>query len=157
MTFNVNDPLDLVALRDEEVLDPIGMGYADVNGITHKTLDLFNNAVKNVGGETTDETLTPELLLDAMVPDDLTVDNKFPDGARTWLQLLFEGASTLQDDLTSHRDKILELFNESPQTETYIAIAALSRAISRAEALFGIDTVISKDDWITARDYTGDQ
>jgi len=155
MAFDKNNTAHLILLRDEQANDPIGMGYAAIDGQTKKTLDLFNVPANNVGGETVNEMLTPSLLLESIVPDDLTVDNKFSDGARTWLQLLFEGTSDLSDDLSNNRDKVLELFNENPQTDTYNAIAALQRAISRAEVLFGVNTNITKADWFAARDYVG--
>ena len=156
MAFDRTDTTHLVTLRDEEANDPISMGYADLPLNTTKTLDFFNNPLKNVGLEETDETLTSDLLLSSIQPNDLTIDvSKFTQGKSDWLTMLLAASEGLTANLSVNRDKILELFNENPQTATYTALAALKRRMSRAEVLFGIGTRISKDDWVTARDYIG--
>lgn len=156
MSFDKTNTVDLVTLRDEELNDPIGMGYALVTGITRKTMDLLNNPLKNIGLEETDETLTSDLLLSSIEPDDLTIDvSKFTQGKSDWLAMLLAASEGLTADLTVNRDKILALFNETPQTTTYTNLAALKRRLSRVEVLFGEGTVISKTDWVAARDYIG--
>lgn len=155
MSFDKTNTVDLIALRDEELNDPLSMGYGVVTGITRKTLDLFNNPLKNVGLEETNAKLTSELLLASIEPDDLTIDAKFTQGSSDWLNMLLAASEGLTADLTVNRDKILALFNETPQTTTYTNLAALKRRLSRVEVLFGEGTVISKTDWVAARDYIG--
>ena len=80
MAFDNTNAADLLALKTEQATDPIGMGYAAVDGQTKQTLDLFNDPLLNVGLDDIDETLTPALLLASIVPDDLTVSAKFTQG-----------------------------------------------------------------------------
>ena len=152
MAFDNTNAADLLALKTEQATDPIGMGYAAVDGQTKQTLDLFNDPLLNVGLDDIDETLTPALLLASIVPDDLTVSAKFTQGELEWLKLLVEASTSLTDDLTVNRDKIVELFNQTPTLDTYTNLVALKRRISRAEVLFGVGTVISRTDWFAARD-----
>lgn len=156
MSFDKTNTAHLIALRDEEANDPLGMGYSTANGVTVKTLDFFNNTLKNVGLEETAETLTSNLLLASIEPDDLTIDvSKFTQGKSDWLAMLLAASEGLTANLSVNRDKILELFNENPQTTTYNNLVALQRRISRVEALFGLGTRIAKADWVVARDYIG--
>ena len=152
MAFDNTNAADLLALKTEQATDPISMGYAAVDGQTKQTLDLFNDPLLNVGLDEVDERLTPALLLASIVPDDLTVSAKFTQGELEWLKLLVEASTSLTDDLTVNRDKIVELFNQTPTLDTYTNLVALKRRISRAEVLFGVGTVISRTDWFAARD-----
>jgi len=153
MAFDNTDPIQLQALQDEQALDPIGMGYAAVDGQTNKTLDLFNNSAKNVGGETTGEDFTPDLALDVIDPDEVTVGAKFSDGQANWLNYLMSAANSVAD-FKAFEAKFRALFADyTPSSNTLDALDAKTRAISRAEVLFGVDTVITKADWFAARDY----
>ena len=51
MAFDVNNPADLLALKNEVNLDPIGMGY-DPTGPTQPLLKLLNDPSENIGGDT---------------------------------------------------------------------------------------------------------
>lgn len=155
MAFDRNSNTDKQKLSDEESIDPAGMGYSVVAGQTKNTLDLFNLAANNVGGEDIDETLTSDLLLQSIEPVDLTISNKFTQGQSDWLMMLLAASQGLEADLSTNRNKIVELFNQTPPIPTYTALVALKRLISRAEVLFGVGTVISRDDWFAARDYEG--
>ena len=149
MAFNRNDPADLLALKTEVNTDPISMGY-DAAGPTKAILDLLNDSANNVGGETTGEDLTVNLLLDAIDPNDLTTGGQFTEGKLDWLRLVVESTMEARENIERHRAKISGLFQPSDQTR--IDLEAQSRAMSRAEVLFGGGTEISKQDWFAARD-----
>ena len=152
MSFDQNNPADLAALKSEQSVDPIGMGYAAVDGQTNKTLALFNDPDLNVGGETTGEAFTPSLILDVIFPDDLTVGNKFSSGQDSWLKLLLEASETLFDDMSQWEAKFRSLFDINPTPQTLLNLDSRLRVLSRAEVLFGEDTSITKSDWYAARD-----
>jgi hypothetical protein len=145
--FDVNDPVDLAALKSEQANDPVSMGYAAVDGQTQKTLGLFNDADSNVGGETTNLELTTAVLLTAMVPADLGAQ-QVDDGERRYIESFLN--RDFETVIEPWRAQIRDAFRTN--SDTVIAIDALFRDISRAEVLFGSGTVISKSDWIAARD-----
>ena len=147
MAFDVTDPADLLALQVEQATDPIGMGYAAVDGSTGRTLALFNDPEKNVGGETTNVELTTGVLLDVMVPSDLGAQ-QVDDGERRYIEALMN--RPFDEMIERWRVQIRNAFRTN--SATVAAIDALFRTMSRAEVLFGVGTVISKSDWFAARD-----
>ena len=149
MSFDRSDPADLLALKTEVNSDPIGMGY-DATGPTKAILDLLNEPASNVGGETTGEDLTVNLLLAAIDPNELTVGGQFTEGELAWLKLVVESTQSPEENIEQHRAKITALFQPSDQTR--VDLEAQSRAMSRAEVRFGIGTNISRQDWFSARD-----
>ena len=149
--FNANDPADLAALKSEQATDPIGMGYAAVSG-TRDTLNLFNLSENNVGLESTGEPFTPDLALDVIEPVEVTVGAKFTEGQANWLNYLMAAADSVLD-FAAFEAKFRALFSSyTPSSVTLTALDARTRRLSRAEVLFGEDTVISKSDWFAARD-----
>ena len=159
MAFDRTNTADLIALRDEEALDPISMGYAAVAGQTKKTLDLFNlveNNVIDTADQYIGEVFTPEVALDVVDPDEITVGAKFSEGQARWLDYLFSSAASLVGSFESFETKFRALFADySPSSVTIDALDARNRKLSRVEFLFGANTVISRDDWFAARDYIG--
>lgn len=147
MAFDKTDPVDLLALKTEEATDPIGMGYAAAQGGTKTTLNFFNLASLNVGGETTITEMTVEVLLREMVPGDFD-DPQVTEGERLFIQSLL--SREFSEDIDRFKLKIIATLANNSQTETNLD--ALVRGLSRAEVLFGKGTVISKADWIAARD-----
>lgn len=159
MAFDLNNPADLIVLRDEEALDPIGMDYALVSGQTNKTLDLFNDPENNVGEDLDDyisEIFTSEVALDVIDATELTVGAKFSEGQSAWLGYLFAAADSLGEKFALFEPKFRALFSAyTPSSNTLDALDARNRKISRAERLFGVGTFITRDDWLAARDYQG--
>ena len=152
MPFDRNDPADLLALKNEVELDPIAMGYAAVVDQTTQLLKLLNDPASNVGGDTAQGDLTPRVLweLAAANPDDFTPHGQFSEGDQFVMQQLFEISNNLDDDLNWARSLISNIF---PANDGFrIALEALSKPLSRAEVLFGEDTVLSREDWLAARD-----
>lgn len=152
MAFDRNNTADLIALRDEELNDPINMGYLAVDGITNETLSLFNQSANNVGLETGEDFLNSETFLKILFAENINSQDQFK------LQLLFIASNGLSDDVSSFKSSISAL-SISLSDE----ITANTRLLSRAEVLFGVvdsngsmeKVVISKQDWIAARDYQG--
>lgn len=159
MAFDRNDSVDLIALRDEESLDPINMGYTVVSGQTKKTLDLFNLPASNVldtADQYIGEVFTSEVALDVIDPDEITVGAKFSEGQARWLDYLFSAASSFGSKFENFETKFRDLFTDyTPTSVTIDALDARNRKLSRVEFLFGANTVISRDDWFAARDYIG--
>ena len=159
MAFDRTNPVDLLALKSEESLDPISMGYAAVSGQTKKTLDLFNLAENNVGTDPEDfigEVFTSEVAMDVIDPVEITVGSKFSEGQARWLGYLFSAADSLGANFSKFEPKFRELFaGYVPASNTLTNLDARNRKLSRAERLFGVGTVISREDWFAARDYQG--
>lgn len=147
MAFDVNDPADLLALKNEINNDPLSLGYnpdANVNTL----LGLLNDASKNTGGETANQKLTPRILLQQVVLSDYDA-NQVTDGERRYIEAFFN-RQNLDEEIEEFRAKIRDAFKIN--STTVANIDALVRPLSRAEVLFGAETVISKADWIAARD-----
>jgi hypothetical protein len=146
MAFDINDPADKLALKNEVNNDPLSLGYnpdANVNTL----LGLLNDASKNTGGETANQKLTPRILLAQVVLSDYD-SNQVTDGERRYIEAFFN-RQNLDEEIEEFRDKIRDAFKINSTTVTNID--ALVRPLSRAEVLFGSETVISKADWIAAR------
>lgn len=159
MAFDRTNPTDLIALRDEVANDPISMGYAAVSGQTKKTLDLLNLSENNVGTDPADfigEIFTSEVALDVIDPDEATVGAKFSEGQARWLDYLFSAADSLGANFKLFETKFRALFADyAPTSTTLDSLDARTRKLSRIERLFGVGTVITRDDWFAARDYVG--
>ena len=152
MAFDKTNTTHLIALRDEESLDPISMGYAAVTGQTQKTLSLFNTPSSNTESTSGQDFLVAEKLLEILFGEAISSQDQFK------LQLLFEATNGLTDDLSQFKADVSAL---SGSLST--AISNNLRELSRAEVLFGsLDSnnsyervIITKADWIAARDYVG--
>jgi hypothetical protein len=152
MAFDQTNTTHLVTLRDEVANDPIGMGYSSNTTLLLRQL---TEGALNVGGETTGDDLTVNLLLDAIAadPGELTVGGQFSQGKLEFIKLVVESSLEAQENIERHRAAITNLFQ--PQDAIRMALEGQSRLLSRAEVLFGVDTEITKDNWYAARDYTG--
>lgn len=149
MAFDRTNQQDLDWLHTEVFTDPISMGY--VPGSTQQgVLARLNDPALNVGGETTGSDLTPRLLLDAIDPADLTPSGNFTQGELEFLKLVVESSASIDDNIEPWRAKITGMFQA--QAATRQALEAQSRALSRAEVMFGADTQIGTQDWFEARD-----
>ena len=146
--FDRTDPADLLSLQTEVNTDPIAMGYQAVVNSTAQLLKLLNDPANNVGGETTNVELTAEVLLDVIDTADFA-SNQVDQGERDWIKMCFDYA---RDGISieKYRAKIQGIFQVNSQTNQNIN--NLTRPLSRGEVLFGAGTVISRDDWIAARE-----
>ena len=150
MSFDVNDPAHLLELKTEQADDPIGMGYAAVDTQTQQTLKLFNDPANNVGGQSADTPLSPEVLLQVLDADEYQGPPVGDSGRALFDLYIAAGLSDNSIELEQFRAAIKSIFATNGATNT--AIDALQSLLSRAEFLFGQGTVISKSDWIAARD-----
>ena len=151
MSFDNTDPVQVAELKSEVETDPIGMGYNPTGG-TPPLLGLLNEPESNVGGETIGADFTSDLVMQVIDPDELTVANKFPEGNARWLDYLMSAASSISN-FADFEVKFRALFaNYTPSSNTIDALDAELQLISRAEVLWGVDTVITKADWLIARD-----
>jgi hypothetical protein len=148
MAFDKTNLDDLALLKLEMETDPISMGYGLLDN-TNKQVDLINDSERNVGLEIVGEVLTPALLLDLIVPSDLTIGGQFTQGELDYLKLIYESTNNARDSIERYRTQILALFGNSTTTDN---INAATRRISRSEVLFGVDTTITRQDWLAARD-----
>ena len=151
MAFDRTSQADLDALHTEVFTDPITMGY-NPTGNTQQLLQLLNDPNNNVGGETTGDRLTVGLLFDAALaaPDDLNVIGQFSEGDQIIIMQFLQ--QDLSKDIEEYRSRIEAIL---PNGTMLTTLQSQTRAISRAEVLFGVGTTISRDDWTAARDNGG--
>lgn len=155
MAFDRTNPADLQALQTEVNTDPIGMGYVP-SSTKSGVLDPINTPADNVGGETTGADLTQRLLMDAILaaPTEFSPGGQFSDGEHSAIVAvvtmnLEEFGET--QGIEEWRARIRTALTGAPGI--IAALDAQSRALSRAEVLFGEGTTISQQDWFSARDY----
>lgn len=149
MAFNRNNQADLTALKNEVINDPAALGYAAVADVTASLLAKLNDNTLT-GGATVNRdidviTVTDVAgIIDSGEYDALSAYNK------EWVKAFIQQGNnaTVKD----YKDKFLELFPVATSTTGAAANGLRSKAASRAEILFGADTVITRYDWIAARD-----
>ena len=145
MAFDRESTADLTALRQEVINDPASVGYV-VSGPTDGLLDKLNNSAENPGNETGSPQITPRLIPENLVFSDFTGMNE---GNRAFIEILLN--KDLEADLESFRSRLVNAFGGG-SAATVQAIAGLTKDLSRAEVLFGIDTIIDREDLVAARD-----
>lgn len=147
--FDATDPTDLLALQQEVTIDPAGQGYAEAAG-TADLLDRLNNPARNAAPQNVQQPV--EVLTVPAVAGVINAGEYDALGAynRAWVQMLITRPAT--EPLAPYSAKFLAVFPAGSATRTAV-INLLARPASRAEVLFGIDTVISRDDWFAARDH----
>lgn len=147
MAFDRSNPTHLAALKSEVLTDPIAMGY--VSGNTGDVLSRLNDPALNVGGDTGADFLTPKNLLNVLFGEAISSQDQFK------IQLVFESASTIDDDISIFRDDLSAL-----GVGLATAIGTITRSLSRGEVLFGAldangsyeKVYITREDWLAARD-----
>ena len=152
MSFDINDPADLLSLKNEIANDPLGLGYSTEN--TQTDLDLIN--VKRV----TITVSKPEIS-SALIRSTCTYDayNNLAIDEQEWIRWITPGAKG-EEDLTVTAD--LKTRITGPDAASIWAVAdrvVMNAAMldlidvdgSRAEELFGFNASISLLDWVTAR------
>lgn len=149
MAFDRTDPADLLALKNEVNTDPNGQGYAAVIDSTGELLKLLNDPVLNQGSPTinrpTEELDIPEI---AAVIDEGEYA-ALGEYDKVWVQMFINQASDVR--LKPFQSKFLEVFAIDSAT-TIAALALREKPASRAEIVFGVNTVIVREDWLAARD-----
>ena len=152
MAFDRTDPADLTALNSEIINDPISMGYsqyldADNNIINSpQMLQLLNDADNNVGGETAGRIFDVEAMLDALVPLEFG-DNQTATDAAVYVSTLVQYSSRF-GAIEQYKTDFRNLFALNSATVTNLD--AQTSPLSRAEVLFGQETLLTKDDLSSA-------
>lgn len=148
MTFDRSSATNLATLKNEVNDDPQTMGY-HLNGNTNDILLKLNRADQNVTGAAYNREVSELTVFDiASVIDPIEYDALSAYDTE-WIKMFINqdmGTSALE-----FKTKFLSLFDPGSATRTAVN-ALLSVAVSRSEELFGYGTVISKQDWIAARD-----
>ena len=155
MSFDRNDPADLLALKTEMETDPLSIGY-DINGNTDAQVSLIN--AKNPA-----ITVSKPKVSAALVRSTCTYDayNNLAIDEQEWLRWMTGSNGFEEENLTVTDDLRTQL--TGPGTASIWAASdrtTMNQAMldlidvsgSRAEDLFGFGTVLSSSDWIAARD-----
>ena len=159
--FDHNDPADLAALKSEVNTDPLALGYSASSGDTGLVLETIN--LVRVQFVVSKPAINPGDVRAACTYDaynNLSIDEQ------EWLQWVTGsgGGSGNADSLIVTVDLRLQLTDAEGNGNGSIwavsSRAAMNAAMldlidingSRAEDLFGQGTVISRADWIAARD-----
>lgn len=152
MAFDRTNAANLLALKTEVTTDPIVMGY-DISGNTQAILKLLNDPDANTGNGTAGQEteisrpFTAAALMDALDPVELDAQQTNAE-ARGYSHILIEIAA--YESIEAYKAKWRSMF--AGNSATVAALDAQVKAISRAEALFGVDTNITREDWFSARD-----
>ena len=146
--FDVEDPVDLAALKSEVNTDPIAMGYvpdAMDDGVIFLINDVDSNKAPEQVTRPLDDIAIAEVaeVIDPTEYDALTAYDKL------WVESLINRAEG--ESIVPYKSKFLTLFPNGSVTRT-AALALLPKDATRAEVLFGINTVITNSDWVAARD-----
>jgi hypothetical protein len=156
MAFDRDDPADLAALKSEVDTDPLGIGYNASSGDVGNIVDLINE--KNY-------TVTKTIVSSSEIRGVTSYEafNALAQDEQEWLMWLAPGSD---DDMVVTADVRLQLCGETggggsnssiwanaqrSAMETAM-LALIDVAGSRAEVLFGYNTIIRQQDYTAARD-----
>jgi len=143
--FNVNSQANLQVLKTEITTDPIGMGYVLTanDDATYRITRKLNRPNKNIGGESINRKIRDLTILevaDVIAQADYAGLNAYN---KQWIQMFINRPT--DESIRSYRVKLRQLF--SPTSPTFLAIKALlPKPASRAEVLFGLNTIITNND-----------
>ena len=157
MSFDRNDPADLLALKTEVNDDPTGVGY-DPTGPTAAILAFLND--KNPATLVAKPKISSAAIRTGVTFD--AYDGLSPD-EQEWLRWVTGSNGFEEENLPVTPDLGLQLTGNGTPADSMWAVpdrAAMVAAMeaifnvpgSRAEILFGFGTVITSLDWTTARD-----
>ena len=156
MAFDHTNQDHLNQLKTEVETDPIGMGYVP-DSTKAGVIDPINDPARNVGGETTGAPLTRNLLMDAIMtaPAEFVAGPQFTEGDFNAVKAVLD----LEDvdfgangNIEKYRAVITAAFDSNNTRTIHTALINQSKALSRAEVLFGLGVEITQQGWFTARD-----
>lgn len=154
MSFDRNDPADLLALKNEVNNDPLGLGYNASSGDTNLILSTINE-------KTSQFTISKPKISAADIRSATTYDayNGLAIDEQEWLRWVTGSSGFEEENLTVTADLRNQLVESSTfwaaadRTEMQAAMTLIFDVDgSRGEDLFGFGTAISRDDWFAARD-----
>ena len=146
--FDKTDPADLAALKSEVNTDPISMGYVP-DAMDDGVIFLINDVASNVGNDQINRPLEEVKMSETAGIIDQTEYDALAAYDKAWVDSLI--ARGEDEIMTPYKDKFLAVFGAGSVTRT-AATALLPKDATRAEVLFGINTVITNADWVAARD-----
>ncbi len=173
MAFDRTDPADLLALKNEVNNDPEGLGYAAVVNVTADLLNLLNLPENNPQVNDTVNVPFDEFpIIDALDEIDNDEYKALQGVHKTNIDSIIRVGVARSDPNAgggvSYFGSVKRLFRKAfnnldpalidpvpanNQSKTWLAVKDdRARQASRAEALFGRDTVLSREDWFAARD-----
>lgn len=156
MAFDQTNPAHLAALKAEVTVNPLGLPYVP-SSTQEGILDVIN--LKNPAYIVSKPKIAP-----AQVKKTTTLNayNEAPADKQDWLRWMTEGGSEeeimyvtsdLRLRLAGDPTPAASIWGINNRVEMNAAMKALMDVPgSRAEVLFGFNTIISKSDWIAARD-----
>ena len=151
--FNRDKANQLLALKQEVANDPEGLGYAAVVEVTSELLALLNTPESNP--QVADQVPVPfdEFAMVDAVDEITNADYDALNGRKKAVVDAIINAAMANPELTfGHAKKpFRNAFGVSSTTWLNVKDDRMRQA-SRAESLFGRDTVISREDWFAARD-----
>ena len=139
MAFDNTNQADLTALNNEVSIDPSTMGYANAPiENTKELMKYLNDPSNNVNGDVAGSaTFSHEVLMETWTPKGALNEST------AWNEAL-----TREGSPEPYKDKYLA--NCGP--DSLAAYNALVQPLSRAEVLWGQNTVLTEEDWFLARD-----
>jgi hypothetical protein len=152
MSFDITNASDLLSLKTEVNTDPEGVGYLP-DGLTQELLDALN--IESNNPQVNDQTPIPfDVFPMVDVIDEINnaeYGNLNPRKLATINAIISAGVS---DPLLTfgHVKRIFKSAFGSDSTTWANVKDDRMRHASRAEALFGRDTVLSRNDWFATRD-----
>ncbi len=138
--FDASDPADLAALKSEVETDPIGQDYASAQGGSAIVLGKLNDPGQNSGGESINR-----LVGDLQVPEIAGVIDEaeyasLNEYQKEWVKMFI--AQSADVTLRQFVEKFTDIFDGS---QTLIdALALRDKLASRAEVLFGVNSIITR-------------
>lgn len=153
MSFDRTNAADLASLKDEVINDPGNLGYAAVQAETAKLLDLLNLPESNTNPA--DQVGIPfdEYPLVDVIDEIVNAEyNGLNEREKVIVNGIINAGICYPDLKFGHIKKSFKKAFGVDSTTWANVKDDRQRQASRAEILFGRDTVIGRDDWFAARD-----
>lgn len=153
MAFDINDPADLLALKNEVNNDPLSLGYNPVSGDVTNIINIINTKSYTVAKpKISAADIRSSTTYDAY--NNLSIDEqewiRWMTGSNGFDQENVTVTQDLRDRLTDGTNSIWAAGDRTAMNAAMIALMDVSG--SRAEVLFGYGTMLNKNDYIAARD-----
>jgi hypothetical protein len=152
MSFDITNASDLLSLKTEVNTDPEGVGYAP-DGLTQELLDALN--IESNNPQPNDQTPIPfDVFPMVDVIDEINnaeYGNLNPRKLATINAIINAGVSDPSLAFGHVKKVFKSAFGADSTTWANVKDDRMRHA-SRAESLFGRDTVLSRNDWFAARD-----
>lgn len=149
MSFDAKNPADLAALKSEIDVDPVSIGYGTANGTTAIVLSMLNDADKNTTNATTTRPLNEIKISEVSVVINSAEFTALTEFQKLWVEMFINRSDGT--NIKDYKVGFLSIFSNGSATRT-AAAALQQKQASRAEELFGVNTIISRNDFIQARE-----